>query len=306
MVDAHPQIAVVSEIRWLAPRFRNREGLTPEGFVTPAFFSELKYLGRFNRLPTSEQELAEFSPSKRAISYADFMSLLFDRYGQKKGKALVAIKNADHAIAMDIQALHTLWPNAKFVHLIRDGRDVCLSVLSWRLVGKLAELCPTWNESPVFTVALWWEWQVRSGRRAGIPLGSQLYREVSYEFMVAHPAETCAQLCAFIGAQYHDSMVRFWEGRVNRAPGLDAKRAWLPPTPGLRDWRLQMPSGDVAQFEAVAGNLLDELGYPRGIDHVRADLLEMAARMRAQFKVLPPPENWRGKTETKPEPVERR
>jgi len=57
-------------------------------------------------------------------------------------------------------------------------------------------------------------------------------------------------------------MLKFYEGREKADPSLDAKKAWRPVTPALRDWRSQMTLDDVERFEAVAGDLLDELGYP--------------------------------------------
>jgi hypothetical protein len=78
-------------------------------------------------------------------------------------------------------------------------------------------------------------------------------------------------------------MLRFYEGRIRTEAGLDAKNAWRPITPGLRDWRIQMPAEDVERFEASAGDLLDELGYPRAVHQPGADALEQAARIRELF-----------------------
>lgn len=66
-------------------------------------------------------------------------------------------------------------------------------------------------------------------------------------------------------------------------PGLDAKKAWLPITAGLRDWRTQMSAEHVERFEAVAGDLLDELGYPRAFPRTSAEAVGHAARMRGLF-----------------------
>jgi hypothetical protein len=292
MLDAHPQIAIIPEIRWLARQFTSREGLTPEGLVTPALLDRLGSLGDFTPSPLTREELAELLASDRPLSYADFIAFLFDRHGQNKGKALVGHKNADPVFPTDIRTLHTLWPNAKFVHLIRDGRDVCLSVKVWRLAKNLENVFSNWSESPVSTSALWWEWQVRLSREAGIPLGPEMYREIRYESIVAHPAETCAELCAFIGVPYDDTMTRFHEARANQCTGRRARPRSLPPTPGLRDWRSQMRSEDVERFEAVAGDLLDELDYPRGTNHPCPELLENAVTMRAVFEGRPLPQHW--------------
>ena len=72
-------------------------------------------------------------------------------------------------------------------------------------------------------------------------------------------------LCDFLGLPYHDAMLKFYEGREKADPSLDAKQAWRPVTPGLRDWRSQMTLDDIERFEAVAGDLLDDLGYPRAV-----------------------------------------
>jgi hypothetical protein len=42
------------------------------------------------------------------------------------------------------------------------------------------------------------------------------------------------------------------------------QRLLTPPTAGVRSWREDLPSEDVAGFEAIAGDLLSELGYEVG------------------------------------------
>jgi hypothetical protein len=114
-------------------------------------------------------------------------------------------------------------------------------------------------------------------------MGSDLYYELRYEALVARPAEECAKLCAFLGVPYDDAMLRFHEGRTKAEPGLSGKRAWLPITPGLRDWRTQMPAEEVERFEAAAGDLLDELDYARSTPRPGAAARAHAAQIRDAF-----------------------
>jgi hypothetical protein len=69
-------------------------------------------------------------------------------------------------------------------------------------------------------------------------------------------------------------MLRFHEGRTAAKPGLEAEHAWMPITPGLRDWRSQMPSEAV---EAVVGKVLNELGYARAMPRPTHETLQHAA-----------------------------
>src|SRR4029077_9675774 len=179
--------------------------------------------------------------------------------------------------------LHALWPAARFVHLIRDGRDVALSVMAWK-ERPGASRFSTWTEDPVMTTALWWSANVRLGRESGSALPGELYYELRYEGLVTRPEPECMALCVFLGLPYDDAMVRFHEGRTRHEPGLTPKKAWLPITPNLRNWREQMPVESTERFEAAAGDLLDELGYERSFPQPREELRARAAAMREQIK----------------------
>jgi hypothetical protein len=175
-----------------------------------------------------------------------------------------------------------LWPHAKVVHLIRDGRDVALSLLEWSRAGRTVGRFSTWREDPLTTAALFWEWNVRLGTEGAL-LGPDRYHQLRYETLVADPELECQKLCDFLALSYDPAMLRFHEGRMREEPGLSAKKAWRPVTTGLRDWREQMAPGDVARFEAAAGPLLDELGYQCAEGSVSDEDVERAARLREAF-----------------------
>ncbi len=284
VLNAHRQIAITRETHWIPLFYQDRVGLTPEGLVTPELIDKLLADWRFVRMGIGRPEMDKLLASGEPVTYARFVSGLFDLYGRAEGKALVGDKTPIYGI--DIPLLHQLWPRAKFVHLIRDGRDVCLSVRNWKRkdggVG-LEENFTTWAEDAVTTTAVWWTWRVRLAREAGKPLGSGLYYELRYEALVQQPAVECARLCDFLSVPYEEGMLRFYEGRTRDKPGLPSKKAWLPITPGLRDWRTQMPAADQERFEAAAGDLLDELGYPRAVPQPAPAAREYAARLRERF-----------------------
>ncbi len=278
IVDAHPLIAITPETHWIPSYYKKLIRKSAGAQVTRRFIAKLVRYHRFPQLGVGQPELEEMLPSGQPVSYARFVSALFDRYGRKTGRPLVGDKTPGYA--RSIRLLHALWPQAKFVHMIRDGRDVCLSAVHWTKPGKLLLRCATWKEDPVTTAALWWEWHVRLGREDGRLLGQELYYEIRYESLVAQPADACKQLCAFLGVPYRETMLRFHE----RRPRTDqAEHPWQPIRAGLRDWRSQMPAADTERFEAAAGDLLEELGYARAVPQPRRAPLEHAARIRRLF-----------------------
>jgi hypothetical protein len=279
MVDAHPEIAITPETHWIAKWFERRNGVSPEGLVAPELVPSLLAYKRFPRMGLDPADVRGLIDDDAPLPYTRFVTALFDLYGKQQGKAVVGDKTPSYV--RRIPTLHALWPGARFVHLIRDGRDVALSTLA-REKSKLRAF-RTWHEHPLATVAVWWDSRVRLGREDGSAIGPGLYHEIRYESLVASPAEECARLCDFLRIPYEDAMLRFHEGRERHDPGLNAKKAWRPVTAGLRDWRSQMPAKDVERFEAAAGSTLSGLEYERAFDEPSESTRDEAARVRATF-----------------------
>jgi hypothetical protein len=294
IVDAHPQIAITPEMHWISRHFKSRNGL-----VTPALVSELTEHKRFAQFEISREEFEGLLGSGEAVPYPTFLNRVFDLYGKTKNKPLVG--NKTPAYIRRMLDLHALWPEAKFVHIIRDGRDVCLSIMNWKKAGRIVGRYASWEEDPVSTTALWWERKVRTGREAGARLGSSLYYEVRYDSLISRPEQECQRLCEFLDVLYDDAMIRFAEGKTRTDlpnPRKTPKKAWLPITSGMRDWRTEMPAEDLERFEAAARNLLEELGYERSFSRPTPQALEHATSIRKTFsrdvqeREEHPPERW--------------
>jgi sulfotransferase family protein len=279
IVSAHPEIVITPEAHWIPLWFKERKGLTPEGNVTPRLIQELLTHDKFAFFRLTAEDLMSLIKDGHPISYASFVTGIFNLYGKAHGKKLVGNKTPDSARRMNI--LHGLWPQARFVHFIRDGRDVALSLMNWpRVQNKMPGTFPTWKDDPVSTSALWWELNVRRGREAGKRLGPRFYREFQYESLLAHPEQHCAELCEFLGVAYDKAMLHYHEASGSDSPSAETGHDREPITPGLRNWKTQMSAEDVELFEAAAGALLDELGYPRAFPQPRQEQFENASRIR--------------------------
>jgi hypothetical protein len=280
MVNAHPGIAIIHETHWIARFFKKRIGITPDGFVTSELISELCNYHRFHLLNTSRSELEQLLESSKPISYADFITGIFNMFGQRSKKRFVGDKTTGGYLR-NIPLLHSLWPKARFIHLIRDGRDVCLSMLNWPKANKAAARYAIWKEDPVATTALWWKWQVQHGVEEGRSIGSDCYKQIRYESLVQNPEDECKSLCFFLDLPFDHIMLRFNEDRQLKDPGLSANRAWLSPTTGLRNWRTQMPEQDIETFEAIVGDLLSSLGYERAFTEITPKVMDASQRFQS-------------------------
>jgi hypothetical protein len=255
MFDSHPDMAVPPESHFITQlAIRSARYSLGGRFLVDRFVDDL---GRHESFPRWGLDIGDVRTRLRArpvSDYPDAIRRLFELYAEARGKRRYAEKTPMNI--MNIPLLAGLFPESRFIHLIRDGRDVALSYLDTDFgVDSLPH------------AAIYWRRFVREGRRTGGRLGPARYREVRYEDLLGDPEGVLRQLCDFVDLPYATSMLEY----PGRAPELmqgmphreHHTRLALPPTAGLRDWRRDMGGPDIELFEAIAGDLLDELGYER-------------------------------------------
>ncbi|MHC5002389.1 MAG: sulfotransferase family protein [Planctomycetota bacterium] len=279
MLDNHPQLAVANDTHFIGRVLKDPPpGTNPP--LTPELLEQVRTYRRFRRLGLSDDAV-----ERAAAGAHDYRSLvvgLYDEFARQQGKAYGGEKTPDYVRCLPF--LHDLCPWAKSIHIIRDGRDVALSTLEWATPEKGPGRLELWREQPVATCALWWCWQVGTGRRDGAAVGSSRYHEVLYEQLVDQPEPALRVLTDFLQLPYSEQMVQFHVGKERDDPGLSAKKAWRPATAGLRSWRNDMPAADVELFEALAGDLLEALGYERASSDVSSATAAIAERCRSWWQ----------------------
>jgi hypothetical protein len=166
------------------------------------------------------------------------------------------------------------------------------------MVDRTAGKFSTWKSDPLVTTALSWKALVGIGCQDGAALGALRYQAIYYESLVTECDRECRSLAAFLDVPFDPRMPRYYEGRTTMAEDGSANEVWLPPTPGLRNWRSDMDDHDVEAFEAAAGDLLERLGYERAHRSIgpaarrRVDLAKAAFTTEARQRCWRLPEDW--------------
>ena len=275
MLDNHPQLAVSNDTH-VVPRRVMPLNLGPESPLTGQLVDKVVGYKRFGRFGIDEPTARHLAVG--AGTFAGFVRALFDEFARRSGKPLAGEKVPGYVRHLPV--LNRLFPDARFVHIVRDGRDVALSTLDWvtqkpdRFLGRLA----LWDEEPVAVCALWWRRQVSAGERGRSELGDDRCFVVRYEELAATPEPVLRSVAAFLDLPFDSSTVDYYKGRERRAPGLTSKDQWLPATSGLRNWRADLAPRDVQLFEALAGDLLASLGYPLTEPEIPPEVSAVAER----------------------------
>jgi hypothetical protein len=251
--SSHPQLTVVHESQFV-PRLARRHHRSGRPVALDRLLHDLARNPDVARMGVDVSRLGGILRGGEGLTYPDVVRAVYAQYADSRGKSRYGDKTPGYVLHLHLLA--DLFPEARFVHVIRDGRDVALSYMQTRFGPRRP------SEG-----ALYWRDRVASGRVAGARLGADRYRELRYEDLLQHPEREVASLSTFLYLEFHPDMLNYFqEGAKLRAETADPSAhpsLTLPPTKGLRDWRRDMKPEDVAVFEALCGRLLGELGYER-------------------------------------------
>jgi hypothetical protein len=245
MLDSHPRLAVPPESHFLIP-------LLAVPFDRESFLETLAEHRRFARWSLPIEDVAAALDAAEVDTMRDAVRALYRTYASRHGKDRWGDKTPGYV--RHLTGLAALLPESRFVHIIRDGRDVALSWMD-----------TDFGPSTVTEAAQRWRKDVRAGRQAGRELPDR-YLEVRYEDLVDHPEAVLTTICEFTDLAFDPAMLDYPERadaviEATLAPRHHG-RLRQRPTAGLRKWREEMPPDAVRAFEQTAGGLLARLGYP--------------------------------------------
>lgn len=239
MLDSHPRIACGPELKVLASVAALREEFHARwaGVLDSAQVSDVDVDHAFGALVTG----------------------LLDPVRRAAGKPRSAEKTPNNVFVFG--QLHRMCPDACFVHVLRDGRDVVASLLTmdWTTVdGK-----PLAYTRDARLAARYWASAVRAARAfAREQAGRARFLEVRYEDLVTDPEATLRRLLAFVGEDWDPAVLAYHERPHNLAAESSAGAVVRPVTraPAGR-WQRDLAPRDRQAVREEIGALLVELGY---------------------------------------------
>jgi hypothetical protein len=265
MLDSHSEITIPYESHFIIPYFKERERL-----------GDLRK--REDRLALVQRILAEravrhwdqkLTPDDldldHCLTLEGTVAELFSAYARRVGKTRWGDKTP--AYTAEIHILNKMFPEARFIHIIRDGRDVALSLVQqW------------WGPNDFMSAMRYWADTVQCARKMLRMLPDERHVEVRFEDLVADPAREVRKVTHLLGIDFEPEMVSRYTTRAKEKVGAHIKKhhVHLSERPSLEQtykWLKNMKKADQAIAYEIAGNVLIELGYPEGVQSHALKLL---------------------------------
>ena len=242
MLDSHPWVAGLPETPWL----------------TGGYGPKLSFRALLDHLTNHSNGLVANVSQMQAedvrLAGRQFLETMLSPYLERIGKRMVVFKTPDDV--KHLSFLTELYPDSKFLHIYRDGRDSALSALkkrSWFSGGRqlnFLDLLGRWHD---------WEHEIRRELRRVDHL------TVRYETLAEAPEAEVRRICTFLGLPFERCMIDYGEVSHDypdwEAGSDDVRRRKAIDTSSIGRWKGLKPSGEMLVAYERYGGFLKELGY---------------------------------------------
>ncbi|MCO6045354.1 sulfotransferase [Aeoliella sp. ICT_H6.2] len=222
MLDAHPEICNFGEFEY-AVKHAN-DNFVPD----PVKYAQL--------LQTDRAFLAHGFEIPSTSSYEEVIRSFLSQAGERSGKPIVGA-----TVHSRFDLLRSIWPKARFIHLIRDPRDVARSCIGMGWVGN------------VWYGADYWLDAEKRWEKVTAECSCEDYHELSFEALVVSPEQELHKICRFLDLDYDARMLTY-----------AANSTYEPPDASLvNQWKTKLAPKQVSLVESKCGDLMERRGYSR-------------------------------------------
>jgi hypothetical protein len=216
----------------------------------------IEYLYSIDILGQSPPELYGFSREQietylraRPPSLAAILGTLTEQHMIQVGKQRWVEKTPGHCLC--VHAIRQYFPTSPIIRIVRDPRDVALSLLRQK-----------WG--PRSHIECIWKWRAFEAISAPFCQTDPNTFTLRYKDLVLEPEATLRKVCDFIGEEFEARMLDTSESiqHVNKINDNCQAKAGTPPDPSrIADWINALSDQENRVFEAVLGNSLLKYGY---------------------------------------------
>jgi Sulfotransferase family len=286
MLDAHPELVIPPETHFAPDLIRATRA---RGAKPADVLAAMKAHREWEDFSFSDAETCAWLEGLDGLDPGPALRAFYEACAARAGKPRWGDKTPRYVLKMPL--IQSALPEARFIHVIRDGRDVALSVLD-----------RTVKDVDAAEVARRWRRKIERAREDAPRLDH--YLEVRYEDLVADPRGALERVCEFVELPFDEAMLSYHERSGARLEEMRRElpseggagaltverrmrthhRTTAPPDPSRATrWREDMGGDDLAEFERVAGETLATLSYPlSGAPSVAFLLCVEAGQLEAQ------------------------
>ena len=227
ILNNHPEIVAPPECgfaQWWLKKYGNWKLSDLKSERLDQFLIDLFKSKKFETWKLTSKVVKNIILKNKPSSYSELVSCVYLSYSENPDAIRVVIDKNNYYIN-HIMELDQIWPMAKYLHLVRDGRDVACSYLEMSTLKSNSNYKPTLSSS-IDEIAR--EWVINNKIISSLDNGNN-YELIKYENLINYTSQSLKNICEFLDIEYSERMLDYYKNN-------DSKKS--EPTETL-DWKMR-------------------------------------------------------------------
>lgn len=264
ILNAHSKMVVPPEAGfafWLYPKYRDFSFNDLK-----AFLEEMKETKKIRNWNLDWSKLENYLTNARPQNYGELIDHIYTYYAQSIGKEVQRWGDKNNFYLNHIDEIKEVFPDAYFIHIIRDGRNVACSYKKLNKKQIVSEDAPNLPDR-IEGIANEWKSNIQKIRRSFEKFNYENALEIRLEDLTANPEEMVRNIVDFIGEDFESSMLEYYKtsgnSKVIPKDYLQWKKKNTLPIQeeSIDKYKRELTEEQISKFYAIAGEHLRECGY---------------------------------------------
>lgn len=266
MLNAHPRIAAPPEcgfLQWWYAKYGkwNVRNLESRDDIT-RYADDVLTSKKIETWGLDRAGLIDFIEALKPSDYAGLALSVYRYWAEINHKHPSVIVDKNNYYIRHLRDLNQIWPDARYIYIIRDGRDVACSYLD---IGTMDLDSPYRPELPgrLKDIANEWVKNNTSIRNFLNDMNANRFKTIRYEDLILTTQNVLQEITDFFEIPFSGRMLEYYKYNDEPESTLEWKRKTLEPPDAtvIGKYKKQLSGDDITLFESVAAGLLQQYNY---------------------------------------------
>lgn len=269
MLNSHSCIAAAPEcgfMQWWYSKYKDWKETDVDSLKVEKFISDVRTSKKIEGWNLDFSKLNNQIIALRPKDYGKLCEAVFLSYAIHQDKDPGVIVDKNNYYIQHLQEIHSIWPDAKYIFIIRDGRDVACSYINLNSVRTESPYKPILPKD-ISSIASDWT----SNNHRALDFMHDLPQEkgiiIRYEDLILNTSHTLNSICKLFDLKFEESMLTYYESSnfKNDEPQItiDWKRKTLekPDEKNIGKYKFQLTESEIRTFNKIAEDVLKQFNY---------------------------------------------
>lgn len=269
MLNSHSLINATPEcgfLHWWYEKYADWDKTCVLSGRLDEYISDLESSKRIEDWKMDYAKLKERIVQENPDTYADLVEIVYIFFGEQKGKKASVIVDKNNYYIHHLNDLREIWPDAKFILLVRDGRDVACSYLNIETLVTNSPYKPKLS-TDISTIAKEWSTNNENIMRFSKTLDEGEFMMIRFEDLVRESELYLSKVCDFLGLSFESDMLTYYRKNAKEQDeplsSMDWKKKTLekPDETNIGKYKRELDQTSITEFNTIAKDMLQKFDY---------------------------------------------